>query len=151
MSDELSSHDVYMRRCIELARRALPTDAPVGALVVSNGRIVAEGVEGVNARHDVTAHAEIEALRAACDALGTTDLTDSTLYTSVDPCAMCAYAIRLARVSLVVAGAPPAGRPRSLDGWTVLSDADAVPNRPVPSVIRGVLARECASILRGSS
>lgn len=55
-----------MRRCLELAARARATgDAPVGALIVSGGRILAEGVEGVKARHDVTAHAEIEAVRPA--------------------------------------------------------------------------------------
>src|SRR5689334_1634155 len=93
MSEHNSPHERYMRRCIELARRALDTgDAPVGALVVADDRIVAEGIEGVRARSDVTAHAEIEALRAASKGLGTLNLTGCTLYTSVEPCVMCAYA-----------------------------------------------------------
>ncbi len=62
-------HERFMRRCLELAARARATgDAPVGALIVSGGRILAEGVEGVKARHDVTAHAEIEAARPATGA-----------------------------------------------------------------------------------
>lgn len=111
MSDERSRHERYMRRCIELAHRALATgDPPVGALVVIDERVVGEGVEGVKARRDVTAHAEIEALRSACERLGSVDLTGCTLYTSVEPCMMCAYAIRLARIGVVVTGARSGGR-----------------------------------------
>lgn len=147
MSEPITSHEYYMRRCIELARRALATnDAPVGALVVVNDRIVGEGVEGVKAHRDVTAHAEIEALRAACKALDSTDLTGSTLYTSVEPCVMCAHAIRLARVRVVVTGARSSDAERPVNGWTVLSSAEAVPDRPVPLVIRDVMARECLSV-----
>jgi len=106
MSQDNAPHERYMRRCIELARRALATsDARVGSLVVLNDRIVAEGIECVKARRDVTGHAEIDALRVACERLGSRNLTGCTLYTNVEPCVMCAYAIRLARVSVVVTGA----------------------------------------------
>jgi tRNA(adenine34) deaminase len=145
MSEHNSPHERYMRRCIELARRALETDdAPVGALVVAHDRIVAEGIEGVKARSDVTAHAEIEALRAACKELGTLNLTGCTLYTSVEPCVMCAYAIRLARVSLVVTGARSSDVSRLVNGWSVLTNADLLPNRPPPATIRDLLSRECS-------
>jgi tRNA(adenine34) deaminase len=148
LPENSSSHMQYMRRCIELARRALVSDdAPVGALVVLNDRILGEGVEGVKARHDVTAHAEIQALRAASDALGSTDLAGSTLYTSVEPCVMCAYAIRLARVSLVVTGARSPHADASLNGWAVLASLDALPDRPIPVTIRDVMAKECHSAL----
>jgi tRNA(adenine34) deaminase len=140
MSDNSQSHERYMRRCVELARGALVSnDAPVGALVVLNDRILGEGVESVKARHDVTAHAEIEALRMACDAVGSTNLAGSTLYTSVEPCVMCAYAIRLARVSVVVTGARSSHAHVSLNGWAVLASPDAVPDRPVPVTIRDVM------------
>ena len=106
MSPDAATHERYMGRCIELARGALATnDAPVGAVVVSEEQIVGEGVEGVKAHSDVTAHAEIAALRAACRRLGTLDLSGCTLYTSVEPCVMCALSIRLARVAAVVTGA----------------------------------------------
>jgi tRNA(Arg) A34 adenosine deaminase TadA len=76
-----------MRRCIELARHAIASgDTPVGSLIVDGDEIVSEGVEAVRARQDATAHAEMEALRAAF------------------ACIMCAYAIRLARISVVVCG-----------------------------------------------
>lgn len=147
-SPHSAPHEHYIRRCIELARRALVTsDAPVGALVVLNGRIVAEGIECVRARRDVTGHAEIEAVRAACERLGSLNLTRCTLYTSVEPCVMCAYAIRLARVSRVVAGARSTDAAWAPNGWRVLTAADILPDRPPPSVIRDMLSRECHAVL----
>lgn len=137
MTERNLTHEHYMRRCTELARQATETgDAQVGALVVLHDRIVGEGVEAVRAARDVTAHAEIEALRAATRSLGSTDLTGSTMYTSVEPCVMCAFAVRLARVSVVVAGARSSDVSRRLNGWAVLSRTDILPDRPVPTTIR---------------
>jgi len=148
MSRNDRGHEHYMRRCVELARRALVTsDAPVGALVVSNDSVIAEGVESVKARRDVTGHAEIEAVRAACERLGSLNLTGCTLYTSVEPCVMCAYAIRLARVSIVVTGARSSDAERALNGWLVLTSADILPDRPPPALVRDVLSRECHAVL----
>ena len=73
-------------------------------------------------RGDVTAHAEIQALRGAFARRDSRDLTGCTLYTSVEPCVMCAYAIRLARVSVVVSGARSSDVSSTLNGQTVLSD-----------------------------
>lgn len=130
-----------MRRCIDLARRAHASgDAPVGALIVFSNEIVGEGVEGVKARLDVSAHAEIEALRAAAGRLARLDLTGCTLYTSVEPCLMCAYAIRLARVSTVVTGAKAVGSVSALSGMMVLTDSKALGHLPTPRVITDVLA-----------
>jgi len=148
MSRNDRGHEHYMRRCVELARRALVTsDAPVGALVVSNDSVIAEGVESVKARRDVTGHAEIEAVRATCERLGSLNLTGCTLYTSVEPCVMCAYAIRLARVSIVVTGARSSDAERALNGWLVLTSADILPDRPPPALVRDVLSRECHAVL----
>lgn len=142
-----AAHEHYIRRCIELARRALVTnDAPVGALVVLNDRIVAEGIECVRGRRDVTGHAEIEAVRTACERLASLNLTGCTLYTSVEPCVMCAYAIRLARISRVVAGARSTDAAWALNGWYTLTSGDILPDRPPPSVIRDVLSRECNAV-----
>lgn len=147
MQEPGSAHEHYMRRCIELARRALATgDAPVGALVVLDDRVVGEGVESVKARHDVTAHAEMDALRVACTALASVDLTGAAVYTTVEPCVMCAYAIRLARVSVLVTGAHSPDADDSL-AWAVLSSAAAVPRRPLPLFIRDVMVRECQAVL----
>ena len=141
-------HEQFIRRCIELSRRARTTgDAPVGALVVLNDRIVAEGIECVKARRDVTGHAEIEALRVACERLGTLNLTGCTLYTNVEPCVMCGYAIRLARVSVVVTGARSSDAEWTLNGWRVLTSGEILPDRPPPSVVHDVLSRECHAAL----
>lgn len=142
-------HAHYMRRCIELARQAVAThDAPVGALVVCHDDVIGEAVESVRARRDVTAHAEIDAIRAACDRLGTLDLSDCTLYTSVEPCVMCAYAIRLARIHTVVTGAPSGESSEALNGSTVLAAVNILPNRLTPTVVRDVLRDECEAMLR---
>jgi tRNA(adenine34) deaminase len=140
-----------MRRCIELARWALASgDSPVGAIVVRNGQIAGEGTERVKATGDVTAHAEIEAVRAACKQLGRLDLTGCTLFTTVAPCVMCAYAIRLARVSSVISGTRSSEAARTVTGATVLTNQDILPDRPVPIVIEGVLDSECRALLTGS-
>jgi tRNA(adenine34) deaminase len=107
---------------------------------------LSEGVEGVRRRHDATAHAEIEALRAAFARRRSPDLTGCTLYTSVEPCIMCAYAIRLARISVVVCGARGGGGEQTISGHSVLTDERIVPNRPTPLVVRDVLVRECESV-----
>jgi tRNA(adenine34) deaminase len=146
-----SPHDRFMRVCIGLARRARETgDTPVGAVVVRGDEIVGEGAEAVRARGDVTAHAEIEALRAACARVGSLDLSGCTLYTSVEPCMMCAYALRLARISVVVMGARSAAAGPGFGGRAVLTDAGVLPSRPLPSLVSDVLGDECLAVLTES-
>jgi tRNA(adenine34) deaminase len=141
-------HERYMRLCIDLARRALDThDTPVGSLVVRGGRIIAEGIETVRGRCEVTGHAEIEALRAATARSGSLDLTGCTLYTTVEPCVMCAYAMRLARVSIVVTGTRSGDSENPLSGRAVLLDRSILPGRTPPLLVRDVLAAECRSVL----
>ena len=142
-----SSHERHMRRCVELARRAIASgDSPVGSLIVDGDELVSEGVEAVRARHDATAHAEMEALRAAFARRRSRDLTGCTLYTSVEPCIMCAYAIRLARLSVVVSGARGGDGGQPVSGHVVLTDERAAPNHPPPLVIRDVLVEECRRV-----
>ena len=136
-----------MRRCIELARQALVSgDSPVGSLIVDGDDLVSEGIEAVRARQDATAHAEMEALRTAFARRHSRDLRGCTLYTSAEPCVMCAYAIRLARISIVVCGARAADGERTVSGHFVLTDERVVPSRPPPSVIRDVLDQECRGV-----
>jgi tRNA(adenine34) deaminase len=145
---DASPHHQYMRRCIELAARAIDTgDVPVGALIVQNGEVIAEGIEAVRAHGDVTAHAEIEAVRSACARLSSSDLSGCTLYTSVEPCPMCAYAIRLARVGTVVSGARTPQSEGHWSGWRLLTSPDVLARRPPPRVVRDVLAEECLAAL----
>jgi tRNA(adenine34) deaminase len=140
-------HERYIRRCIELGRQAILTkDAPVGSLIVRGDRVIAEGIEAVRGISDVTAHAEIQALRAAFVQLESRDLTGCTLYTSVEPCVMCACAIRLAQVSIVVSGSRPSDVSSTINGHTVLSDASILSTHPVPLLIRDVLEPQCRTV-----
>jgi tRNA(adenine34) deaminase len=132
--------EIRMRRCLALAEAArLTGDTPVGSVVVCGDEVIAEGSEAVRARQDVTAHAEIEALRAAFARRGSRDLSGCALYTSVEPCVMCAYAIRLARISLVVSGARSGDANAPVSGFVVLTDPEILPNHPPPRVFRDVL------------
>lgn len=88
-----------MRRAIELARKGMETGAggPFGAVVVKNGEIVGEGSNLVTSTNDPTAHAEITAIRRACQNLSSFQLDDCIIYTSCEPCPMCLGAIYWAR------------------------------------------------------
>ena len=94
----------YMRRALELARRA-EGEVPVGALVVLDGKVIGEGWNRPLSTHDASAHAEIEAIRAAGQAAGNYRLNGATLYVTVEPCVMCVGAIFHARIARVVYGA----------------------------------------------
>jgi tRNA(adenine34) deaminase len=114
----------WMRRALELARAAAEVDeVPVGAVVVLNGSVLGEGQNRTVRDRDPTAHAEVVALRAAAAAQGDWRLLDTTLYVTLEPCAMCAGAIVLGRVPRVVYAAadPKAGMAGSLEN--LLQDA----------------------------
>jgi tRNA(adenine34) deaminase len=135
----------FMRRALELAQRGLAQgEVPVGALVVHEGRVVGEGFNQPIGGHDPTAHAEIEALRAAGRALANYRLGGATLYVTLEPCAMCAAAIVHARIARVVFGAwdPRAGAA----GSTI--DIFRLPamNHRV-DVFGGVLEAECSALV----
>lgn len=93
-------HHEFMRRAIQLSIENVESHAggPFGAVVVREGVIVGEGSNKVTSSNDPTAHAEIEAIRAACRKLGTFELTGATIYTSCEPCPMCLSAIYWARI-----------------------------------------------------
>jgi tRNA(adenine34) deaminase len=96
----------WMREALRLAASAAHMgEVPVGALVVSEGRIVGRGFNAPISRHDPSAHAEIQALRDAAQALGNYRLAGCTIYVTLEPCAMCAGAIMHARLARVVFGA----------------------------------------------
>lgn len=138
----------FMRRCLKLGRRAMANgDAPVGSLVVFDGRVVVEGIESVRFKSDVTAHAEIEAIRLACEEQQSLDLTGATLYTNVEPCWMCSFAIRLANIGRVVFGSKNEEIGGVSSEFAVLSYTN-VPNWAiVPLVEQNVLRGECDALL----
>ena len=135
-----------MRLALREAERAVEhADVPVGAVVVAGGAVVAAGRNERERRQDPTAHAEILALREAARALGTWRLPGTTLYVTLEPCAMCAGAIVLARVPRVVFGTAD---PKAGAAGSVL-DVLAEPRlNHRPQVTAGVLADECAAQLR---
>lgn len=97
------NHEAFMRRAIDLARENArgARGGPFGAIVVLEGRVIAEGLNLVTSTNDPTAHAEVVAIRKACAALGSFQLTGCDLYTSCEPCPMCLGAIYWARPSAV--------------------------------------------------
>jgi tRNA(Arg) A34 adenosine deaminase TadA len=97
------SPEELMRRAIDLSREKMEAGngGPFGAIVARGGMIVAEGWNQVTSANDPTAHAEITAIRRACQALGRFDLTDCEIYTSCEPCPMCLAAIYWARIGRI--------------------------------------------------
>jgi tRNA(adenine34) deaminase len=135
----------FMRLALRVAERALGhDDVPIGAVVVRAGEVLAAAHNERELRADPTAHAEILALREASRAVGSWRLLDCSLYVTLEPCAMCAGAIVLARVPRVVFGAtdPKAGAAGSV--LDVLSEP-RLNHRP--EVVSGLLAPACGQLL----
>jgi tRNA(adenine34) deaminase len=123
----------YMRRALELARRAANEgEVPIGAVLVLQDKIAGEGWNRPIAAHDPTAHAEIQAIRAAAANTGNYRLTGATLYVTLEPCDMCVGAMFHARIARTVYGAKD---PKKL----VLKNQVVIEG--------GVLATECGAIL----
>jgi tRNA(adenine34) deaminase len=138
--------EYFMRLALREAERALEhDDVPIGAVLVHEGEVLAAARNERELRGDPTAHAEVLALREASARLGTWRLLDTVLYVTLEPCAMCAGAIVLARVPRVVYAAddPKAGAAGSV--LDVLAEP-RLNHRPV--VDRGLLAFEAADMLR---
>ena len=133
----------YMRMAIQEAEAALERgEVPIGAVIVSNDRIIGKGHNLVETLHDVTAHAEMQAITAASDTLGGKYLTECSLYVTVEPCAMCAAAIGWAQLGRLVYGAPDEKR-----GFRKLYVNSRGPLHPKTQVTGGVLANECAELM----
>ena len=138
-------HDRLMGLAIEQARAAeRGGDVPIGAVVARGGEPLAAAGNERELRRDPTAHAEILAIRAAAEALGGWRLPDTTLYVTLEPCAMCAGAIVLARIPEVVYGAPD---PKAGAAGSVLDVLAEPALNHRPDVIGGVLEDECAALL----
>jgi tRNA(adenine34) deaminase len=143
---EASFEPVMRAALAEAAAAAAAGDVPVGAVVTdASGNVIARGRNRREADGDPTGHAELDAIRAAAQAIGEWRLDGLTLVVTLEPCTMCAGAITNARLSRLVFGAadPRAGAVGSL--WDVVRDQRLT---PVPEVISGVLADECLEIIR---
>jgi len=148
MSESLFQRDEYfMRLAVREAERALEhDDVPIGAVLVRDGEVLASACNERELRQDPTAHAEILGLRAAARLAGSWRLLDTDLYVTLEPCAMCAGAVVLARLARVVFGAsdPKAGACGSV------LDVPAEPRlNHHPEIVGGLLAAECGDLLSG--
>ena len=147
MSSRFFPRDEYfMRLALREAARALDhDDIPVGAVIVRDGEVIAAGHNERELRADPTAHAEMIALREAARALDGWRVLDAVMYVTLEPCAMCAGAIVLARVPRVVFGADD---PKAGAAGSVLDVLDTPQLNHRPQVESGLLAEESAEMLR---
>ena len=136
----MTDDERFMKEALQEARVALAKDeVPIGAVIVADGRIIGKGHNLTETLHDVTAHAEMQAITAAEEYLGGKYLDKCTLYVTVEPCVMCAGAMGWSQVQRVVYGASDPKRgfqtyaPRAL--------------HPKTSIIDGVLAEECGKLI----
>jgi tRNA(adenine34) deaminase len=149
-ADDLSftaDDERFMRLALgEAERCGGHEDVPIGAVVARAGEVLASAGNERELRRDPTAHAEVLALRAAAAALGGWRVPGATLYVTLEPCAMCAGAIVLARVPRVVYAAPD---PKAGAAGSVLDVLSEPRLNHRPQVVSGVLAEEAAELLRG--
>jgi tRNA(adenine34) deaminase len=137
--------EYFMRLALREAERARGEgDVPIGAVVVRAGEVIAVGRNERELRQDPTAHAEILALREAAAVAGSWRVLDATLYVTLEPCAMCAGAIVLARVPRVLFGASD---PKAGAAGSVLNVLDEPSLNHRPEVTGGVLGQECGDLL----
>ena len=138
----MNEDERFMQQALAEARQALAEEEiPIGAVVVSDGRIVGRGHNLVETLQDPTAHAEMQALTAAATTLGGKYLPRCTLYVTVEPCVMCAGAIAWSQVGRVVWGADDPTK-----GFRTYSERIL---HPKTEVVRGVLADECEALMSG--
>ncbi|MBI3771689.1 MAG: tRNA adenosine(34) deaminase TadA [Gammaproteobacteria bacterium] len=142
---QLENDLFWMRQALQLARRAaLEGEVPVGAVVVQDNVLIAEGWNQPILRHDPTAHAEIVALRAAAEILNNYRLPNTTLYVTLEPCVMCAGALVHARVRRVVYGASD---PKTGAAGSVFDILGNKRHNHRIEIQGGVMAEECGALL----
>ncbi|GAO42855.1 nucleoside deaminase [Flavihumibacter petaseus] len=139
----MMSDEYYMQQALREAEKAYAEgEVPVGAVVVTGGKIISRGYNQVEKLSDPTAHAEIIALTSAFNFLGAKYLPDASLYVTVEPCLMCAGAIYWSKLSRIVWGADDEknGHARITgNNW---------PFHPKATISKGILAAECAALMK---
>lgn len=136
-----NTDELYMREALSLAQKAFEEDeVPIGAVIVSQGKIIGKGYNLTERLNDVTAHAEMQAFTAAANYLGGKYLKDCTLYVTVEPCVMCAGASFWTQVSRIVFGVHDEKR-----GYSIFNEKIIHPKTVVQS---GVLEEECRTLIK---
>lgn len=137
----MTDDERYMRIALDEARKAeAEGEIPIGAVVVGGGRVLARAHNLTERLHDVTAHAEMQAITAAADQLGGKYLSDCTLYVTVEPCIMCAGALGWSQIRRIVYGAQDAKR-----GYRTFAPRAL---HPRCKVVSGTLGDECAELMQ---
>ena len=145
-AEEQAVHERWMREAIRAAREAEAAgEVPVGACIVLDGEVLAVFGNRTRTDCDPTAHAEVVALRAAARNCGNYRLVNAVVYSTIEPCAMCAGALIQARVPLLVYGAPDE-KAGAVDSHFHICDSDHLNHRV--EVIRGVLEIECRALMQ---
>ena len=142
----IQSDEYYMQQALKEAQKAYEEDeVPVGAVVVMNERIIARGYNQVEKLTDSTAHAEIIALTAAFNFLGSKYLPEAVLYVTVEPCVMCSGALYWSKIGRVVYGAND-----DKNGYSRITGRDEKhsPFHPKTIVVTGILKEECALLMK---
>lgn len=135
------SDEHFMREALKEAKRAFDADeVPVGAVIVCNNQVIARAHNLTERLNDVTAHAEMQAITAAANALGGKYLDECTLYVTLEPCLMCAGALQWAQVGKIVFAAADPKRGYARLQQNVL--------HPKTEVVGGVLQNECSELLK---
>ncbi len=141
MKETDDKDEQFMRKALYEAQKAAEEgEIPIGAVIVCNDRIISRAHNLTEKLHDVTAHAEMQAITAAADLLGGKYLSDCTLYVTVEPCVMCAGAIGWAQIGRIVYGASDEKRGYQLYAPRAL--------HPKAVVTRGVLEAECRQMMQ---
>ena len=140
MKNNTFSHEFFMKKALEQAEIAyLNDEVPVGAVIVCKNQIISKGYNFVEHLTDVTAHAEIQAITSAISFLGSKYLNNCTLYSTLEPCVMCAGAANLARIDQIVYGA--------YDNKKGFSKHLKLLN-PNIKLVSGILIEDCRKILK---
>lgn len=138
--DNIFTDEYFMRIALNEAKHAFEIgEIPIGAIVVANNRIIAKTHNLTETLIDVTAHAEIQAISSAANALGGKYLKNCTLYVTVEPCQMCAGALYWSQVSKIIFGASDNKRGYSEMGGKL---------HPKTEVVTGVLEHECSELMK---
>lgn len=138
---ELYSDEYFMKEALKEAQKAFTLDeVPVGAVIVANNKIIARSHNYTEHLNDVTAHAEMQAITSAANALGGKYLTDCTLYVTLEPCVMCAGALQWSQITKIVYGAHDEKKGYAKINQPLL--------HPKTVVVNGVLEKECAQLMK---
>ena len=141
LDEQLRADEAFMRMALKEAEKAVTNgEIPIGAVIVCNGRIISRAHNLTETLHDVTAHAEMQAITAAANMLGGKYLKGCTLYVTVEPCVMCAGALGWSQIERVVYGAADDKR-----GFRRFAP-DAL--HPKTSVTAGILEEECRTLMQ---